>query len=135
MWNVKDFGACGNGTNDDTSSINAAIATAFSNGGGEVFFPAGNYKISSAIAVTNKVFLVGSGYQATQITNSTSTAATFTFDSLVVDGGGISNMGIQYSPTKAAAGGVAILIGPSAYIKVSDSSGAGFLNAESALGM
>lgn len=45
--NVKAFGAVGNGTNDDTSAINAAIASATS--GGTIGFPAGTYKTSSPI--------------------------------------------------------------------------------------
>lgn len=49
--NVKDFGAKGDGTTDDTSAIQSAINTIASTGGG-VYFPVGNYLISSTINVT-----------------------------------------------------------------------------------
>lgn len=42
---VKDFGATGNGTTDDTAFIQAAINYVASVGGGEVYFPPGNYKV------------------------------------------------------------------------------------------
>ena len=43
--NVKDFGAVGDGVTDDTAAIQAAIDYAE----GEVYFPVGNYKISSSL--------------------------------------------------------------------------------------
>ena len=68
VYNVKDrdYGAVGDGSNDDTAEIQAAINAAISTGG-IVFMPAGIYKISapldfSALAGTNKsVYLRGSG--------------------------------------------------------------------------
>jgi hypothetical protein len=41
--NVRDFGAVGNGTNDDTGAIQAAINAAIAQGGGTVFVPAVAY--------------------------------------------------------------------------------------------
>jgi Pectate lyase superfamily protein len=46
---VKDFGAVGNGTADDTSAVNAAIAT-----GKNVFFPEGTYKITAVVNLTQQ---------------------------------------------------------------------------------
>jgi polygalacturonase len=46
--NVKDFGARGNGSTDDTAAIQAAI-TAAHNSGGIVFFPPGNYRVTSTV--------------------------------------------------------------------------------------
>ena len=66
---VKDFGAIGNGTTDDTASINAAIAFAISTGGNSVYFPAGNYKVTSTITWTgNGVQLIGEGRGISKIT-------------------------------------------------------------------
>ena len=53
---VKDFGATGNGTTDDTAAIQAAINAALSQpitsgGAGSVFFPAGAYKVTSTINI------------------------------------------------------------------------------------
>src|SRR5437763_5887099 len=46
-FNVRDFGAHGNGRNNDTASINAAIEKCSSSGGGTVLFPAGVYSAAS----------------------------------------------------------------------------------------
>ena len=42
-FNVREFGATGNGTNLDTAAINRAIDAAAQAGGGTVVFPAGTY--------------------------------------------------------------------------------------------
>lgn len=42
-YNIKDFGAKGDGKTLDTDAINKAIETAANNGGGTVYFPAGTY--------------------------------------------------------------------------------------------
>jgi polygalacturonase len=42
--NVKDYGATGDGTTDDTTSIQAAINAVTS--GGVVYFPSGTYRIA-----------------------------------------------------------------------------------------
>ena len=42
-YNVKDFGAKGDGLNIDSKAINDAITEAAKNGGGTVFIPAGDY--------------------------------------------------------------------------------------------
>lgn len=52
-YNVKLFGAAGDGTTDDTAAIQAAIdaAAAASGGPGVVYFPPGQYSISSTLSV------------------------------------------------------------------------------------
>ena len=55
LVSVKDFGATGNGTTDDTAAIQAAINLACTNGG-NVYLPSGTYKISAAL-----VFSMNSG--------------------------------------------------------------------------
>lgn len=65
--NVLDFGALGNNSNDDTAAIQAAINSVAANGG-QVYFPAGTYKITSTITIsTNGVHLIGDGQNATLI--------------------------------------------------------------------
>lgn len=59
---VKDFGAKGNGVNDDTSAIQAALDTL----PGSVFVPSGNYKISSSINIKGNTSLVGAGKEETK---------------------------------------------------------------------
>lgn len=57
--NVKDFGAAGDGTTDDTESVRAAYA-AIPTGGGTLLFPPGKYKFN--LAVTNyNIHIQGSG--------------------------------------------------------------------------
>lgn len=53
---VKDFGAIGNGVNDDTTTIQAAI-----NSGQPINFPPGTYIISSPIFVQSGTTLIGAG--------------------------------------------------------------------------
>lgn len=43
---VAEYGAKGDGTTDDTAAINSAVAAIVAAGGGTVYFPAGNYRIS-----------------------------------------------------------------------------------------
>jgi hypothetical protein len=44
--NVRDFGAVGDNINDDTASLQSAIDSVASSGGGTVYVPAGTYKLS-----------------------------------------------------------------------------------------
>lgn len=64
VFNVKAFGAKGDGVTDDTAAIQAAIDAAGTNGyGGRVFFPAGRYMISATLTVPyHHVFLQGTSY-------------------------------------------------------------------------
>jgi len=58
--NVMDFGAKGDGTNDDTVAIQAAV-TSLASVGGTVWFPIGNYKITAPINWLPRVNLLGAG--------------------------------------------------------------------------
>lgn len=74
---VKDFGAVGNGVTNDTTAIQAAIDAVFLAGGGTVYFPPGNYLVSTiskdwAIATTS-IVLKGSGERATLLTKTGAT--------------------------------------------------------------
>jgi len=54
-FNVKDFGAVGDGAADDTAAIQAAISA------GDAVFPSGTYRITSTIAVpSNRAIYLGS---------------------------------------------------------------------------
>lgn len=65
---VKDFGAAGDGLADDTTAIQAAINRVGFLGGGEVYFPPGTYKYTSALTNTvDGVSLRGSGRTSTVI--------------------------------------------------------------------
>jgi hypothetical protein len=60
VLNVKDYGATGNGTTDDTAAIQLAI-NSLPAGGGCVFVPSGTYKVSSALTLSEGAQLVGTG--------------------------------------------------------------------------
>ncbi len=64
--NVKQYGAVGDGSTDDTTAIAAAITAA--SAGGVVFFPVGNYKISSPLTLNGaNTALMGVGAGSTII--------------------------------------------------------------------
>jgi hypothetical protein len=56
-FNVRTYGATGDGTTNDTPAVNAAITAANTAGGGTVEFPAGNYRAGSSIHLLSNVTL------------------------------------------------------------------------------
>jgi hypothetical protein len=73
---VKDFGAVGNGSTDDTVAIQTAInSSPFKT----VFFPSGNYKVSSAININSTVNIQGAGAAQTTVSQVTLNSDTFVF--------------------------------------------------------
>jgi len=58
---VRDYGARGNGVTDATAGVIGAITVVAALGGGEVYFPAGTYLVTSVITVPASVRLVGAG--------------------------------------------------------------------------
>lgn len=59
VFNVKAYGAKGDGVTDDTTAIQAAIDACAAAGGGVVFFPRGVYNIMSGLTIKAKVNLAG----------------------------------------------------------------------------
>ena len=66
-FNVKDYGATGNGSANDRDAIQAAIDAANTAGGGIVYLPAGNYRICSKLHMHSYVSLIGAGVDITKI--------------------------------------------------------------------
>src|SRR5579862_4986333 len=56
VFNVRDYGAAGDGTNLDSPAINQAIQAASAAGGGTVYVPAGTY-LCGSIHLTNNIHL------------------------------------------------------------------------------
>src|SRR2546421_6876298 len=54
-YNVRDYGAKGDGSTNDTPAIQAAINAASSAGGGVVEFPSGNYKSKNSIHLKSNI--------------------------------------------------------------------------------
>ncbi len=61
QYNVKDYGAVGDGVHLDTDAINAAIDVAAKAGGGEIVFPAGEYLSFSIHLKSNITLNIGAG--------------------------------------------------------------------------
>lgn len=103
VFNVKDYGALGNGSNDDSTSIQAALDACDSAGGGIVYFPKGTYNIGSGIIVgsgntfanqkQSHTILQGAGNGATTISHSGADSQTAVWFNHVV-GGGIKDLTI-----------------------------------------
>lgn len=73
-FNVKDYGAKGDNTTDDTAAIQAALTACNAVQGGTVYVPRGNYKISAALTMYNHVRLLGDGDFVTNIVQTSTTA-------------------------------------------------------------
>lgn len=71
FFNVKDYGAVGDGTTDDTTSVQGAINAATS--GGIIFFPAGTYKVTGLTFSCSGVSFMGTGTRSTLRASSDST--------------------------------------------------------------
>ena len=61
FYNIRDFGAVGDGQTDDTIAIKSAFAFIASRNGGTVTFPEGDYKVTSSIALPSGLVLQGTG--------------------------------------------------------------------------
>lgn len=73
VFNVKDHGALGNGSTDDTAAIQATINLAGTNGG-IVFLPPGTYNISASLTLANNIVFAGAGQGATFIQQNSTTS-------------------------------------------------------------
>jgi hypothetical protein len=118
-FDVTAYGAVGDGTTDDTSSINDAIAALNSAGAGVLYFPAGNYLVSAGLtAITVPVTIRGDGHagggqamsdHVSKITCSSGSATLFTIQQ---DAYAFESIAMEGSTTTPSAGaGIAITAG------------------------
>lgn len=77
VHDVRAYGAVGNGTTDDSTAIQAAIAAAVADGGGQVYIPAGVWYLgTTGLQITgNRVHIRGAGRMATQLLYAGTTGA------------------------------------------------------------
>lgn len=59
FYNIRDFGAVGDGKTDDTIAIRSALAYVASKNGGVIRFPIGEYLVTSALALPSGVTIEG----------------------------------------------------------------------------
>lgn len=108
IWvSVKDYGAFGDATHDDTAAIQAAVNHVIALEGGFVYYPPGNYHISAPIVNSSAigVSMRGAG-GATQITNTATTTGVFSF----TGGSGGFEIAQLYIDHTSSSSGVAISI-------------------------
>ncbi|RJF81555.1 hypothetical protein D3877_15545 [Azospirillum cavernae] len=71
VFNVKSYGATGNGSTDDTGAVNAARNALVAAGGGVLYFPAGIYILSQSITIDmtgqKAVSIKGDGMEVSEI--------------------------------------------------------------------
>ena len=87
LINVKQFGAYGNGVNDDTNAIQNAIDFSYENGNKQVYISNGIYNISKALFLYEKCKMIGENEQTTTIiknTNTKSNISNFDYDALII---------------------------------------------------
>jgi len=116
-FNVKEFGATGGGTTDDTDAIQAAIGAAHDADGGVVFFPPGTYLIGN-LTGASKIQLRGAGAGATTLVFNGSSGNMIEFNGK----GNFSVRNIQWDWKGVARDQGPVLITDSSFFDISDCS-------------
>ncbi len=107
---VKDFGAVGDDATDDTSAIQDAIDAAVA-GKQSLYIPAGTYKITASLTISDEVVIYGDGNQQSILKLYTSSSSTFAIvcdlpDNSSAIGLNIGNIGITGDGGAADGGGI-----------------------------
>ena len=106
VFNVKSYGAIGNGIANDTAAINAAATAAGGAGGGIVWLPAGQYLTSADIVLPAGVSIAGASCIYSAIIPTTATQ-----NGIVVDGTqGVTVSDLQILPNLAMTAGAGVLV-------------------------
>jgi hypothetical protein len=92
---VKDFGATGDGSTDDTVTIQLALTAG---AGKSVYFPTGTYITSAGLNVSPNTYVYSDGGSANISVQPTASAATFN-QGLILTGSGITISGLKISGT------------------------------------
>jgi hypothetical protein len=67
VYDVTKYGAVGDGSTPNAVAVQAAVDAALANGGGVVYFPAGDYYMESYVIVGSNLTLRGAGVNATTL--------------------------------------------------------------------
>lgn len=106
---VKDFGATGDGSTDDTAAIQAATA-AVQGSRVALFFPPGTYKVTSTISITGALSIFGLSRYGTSITWTSTTLNVFS----IASDAQVTIVGITFNgPLNSSAGAIISLAGSS----------------------
>lgn len=63
IFNVKDYGALGDGSTNDNTAFTNCVAAANSAGGGVIYIPTGTYILTTSFTTTGATYLKGEGQQ------------------------------------------------------------------------
>jgi polygalacturonase len=106
VFNVKDYGALGDDSHDDTADIQEAIDACATAKGGIVYFPVGRYKITATLNVNyNMIHLMGAGSAYTTDVGDFTQAG----GSMIVWRGSSAGTMISAQPMAIGASGTALL--------------------------
>lgn len=67
VFDVKDYGAKGDGVTNDTAAVRDAVDAARHNGGGVVYFPRGRYHLTNTLELAPYTVIRGESQQLTQL--------------------------------------------------------------------
>ena len=109
FYNVKTYGAVGDGTTDDTAAIQATH-DAMTSAGGTIYFPSDTYKIATGtLNFTKPCVLLGDGIGSSIITTASATG-----DMLLLNAAYQRVTGLQFTSTTTRSADAHIHIGTSA---------------------
>jgi hypothetical protein len=132
MLSALDYGVTGDGTTDDTTAIQNLVDNSdVTSGHRTVFFPAGNYRITGTITVSQGVLILGDGMPSsdpggapggTNFVFNNGTSDGFVWDIAVKEGamGGLENVGIQASSSSAGRAVAVIPNWSTSFVRLTD---------------
>lgn len=114
---VKDFGATGDGSTNDTTAINNALLSVNALGKVALYFPAGIYRYSGGGWLGNGVVITGAGRDATTIRSITASPTDGYLFECRGTGSGIQSMRFDALGTAQTAGSYVWLSAPESFIE------------------
>lgn len=110
-FNVRDYGATGDGSTDDTTAISDAIDALTDAGGGVLYFPTGTYKTTGGLTLSVPTLVLGDGFASaygrdarSQVNCTSATAVLFTCTAVRSDFQGLALKNTNAGTPSAGAG-------------------------------
>jgi polygalacturonase len=122
LISVKDFGATGNGSTDDTTAIQNTFNAVCAAGGGIAYLPAGTYKTSSALTLgCSNLTIQGANPSGSIIASASTTADTLTIGTTSSVYYNIQVRGLGFFPSVTKTAGSEIhIVGNNVNVDVGD---------------